>query len=166
MPVWCLPPFAGLVIGAFALAFPQILGVGYEATATALAGGYTPQFMLILAFAKIAATAVCLGARFGGGVFSGSIFTGAMVGGVFGGLVGLVTGAPADSEIFFTVVGMGAVSGAVLGAPISTTLIVFELTRSYETAAAVLVSVSLATVIVQAFEGESIFERQLALEKR
>ena len=161
LPIWCLPPFAGLVLGAFALAFPQVLGVGYEATASAIAGGYTPQFMLILCFAKLAATAICLGARFGGGVFSASIVTGAMLGGTFGGLAGLITGDAETALVFFTVVGMGAVSGAVLGAPISTTLIVFELTRSYETAAAVLVAVSLATVIVQALEGGSLFEKQL-----
>ena len=60
---------------------------------------------------------------------------------------------------------MGAVSGAVLGAPISTTLIVFELTSSYETAAAVLVSVSLATVLVQT-QGGALFERQVKFRMR
>ncbi len=158
---YMLPPLAGLLIGLFALAFPQVLGVGYEATAAAIAGGYGAAFMLILAVAKIAATAVCIGARFGGGVFSSSIFTGAMTGGFFGACVGLLTGDLDSAKVFFTVVGMGAVSGAVIGAPISTTLIVFELTRSYQTAAAVLVAVSLATVIVQAVEGGGIFEKQL-----
>ena len=161
LPVWALPPIAGLIIGMFALAFPQILGVGYEATAAAIAGGYGAAFMLILAIAKIAATTLCLGARFGGGVFSSSIFIGAMVGGFFGAIMAFLTGEGETARIFFTVVGMGAISGAVLGAPISTTLIVFELTRSYETAAAVLISVSLATVIVQAVEGGGVFEKQL-----
>lgn len=161
VPVWTLPILAGAVIGLFALAFPQVLGVGYEPTANAMLGGYTAAFMLILAVAKIAATSICIGARFGGGVFSSSIFVGAMVGGFFGALVGIATGDGEAAKIFFTVVGMGAISGAVLGAPISTTLIVFELTQSYETAAATLISVSLATVIVQATEGGGIFEQQL-----
>ena len=117
--------------------------------------------MLILAIAKIMATSLCLGARFGGGVFSSSIFVGAMIGGFFGAIMGLVTGDGESAKVFFTVVGMGAISGAVLGAPISTTLIVFELTRSYESAAAVLISVSLATVIVQALQGGNIFQKQL-----
>lgn len=161
IPHWMLPPIAGAILGLFALAFPQVLGVGYEATATAIAGGYTAAFMLILAIAKVMATALCLGARFGGGVFSGSIFVGAMVGGFFGAIMGLLTGDGDTAKIFFTVVGMGAISGAVLGAPISTTLIVFELTRSYESATAVLISVSLATVIVQAVQGGSFFQKQL-----
>lgn len=161
IPHWMLPPIAGLVLGLFGLAFPQILGVGYEATASAIAGGYGAAFMLILAVAKVMATALCIGARYGGGVFSGSIFVGAMIGGTFGALVGLATGDMEGAQTFFTVVGMGAISGAVLGAPISTTLIVFELTRSYESAAAVLISVSLATVIVQAIQGGNIFQKQL-----
>jgi CIC family chloride channel protein len=161
LPVWILPPMGGAVMGLFAIAYPQVLSVGYEATATAIATGYTAAFMLILAIAKVVATTICLGARFGGGVFSSSIFVGAMVGGVFGAIMAALTGHGELAQSFFTLVGMGAISGAVLGAPISTTLIVFELTGSYETSAAVLISVSLATVIVQAVVGGGIFEKQL-----
>ncbi len=165
IPLWGLPPLAGVVIGVFALAYPQVLGVGYEATATAIATGYSAAFMLILALAKMAATTLCIGARFGGGVFSSSIFVGAMVGGVFGALMAALTGHGDLAQAFFTLVGMGAISGAVLGAPISTTLIVFELTGSYETSAAVLISVSMATVIVQATLGGGVFEKQLRIDR-
>lgn len=165
IPHWMLPPIAGLIIGVFALAYPQVLSVGYEATATSIATGYTAIFMLILAIAKIAATTLCLGARFGGGVFSSSIFVGAMIGGVFGAIMAALTGHGELAQSFFTLVGMGAISGAVLGAPISTTLIVFELTGSYETSAAVLISVSMATVIVQATLGGGVFEKQLRVDR-
>lgn len=165
IPHWMLPPIAGAVIGVFALAYPQVLSVGYEATATAIATGYGAAFMLILAVAKIAATTICLGARFGGGVFSSSIFVGAMIGGVFGAIMAALTGHGDLAQSFFTLVGMGAISGAVLGAPISTTLIVFELTGSYETSAAVLISVSMATVIVQATLGGGVFEKQLRTDR-
>ncbi|MEM8920025.1 MAG: chloride channel protein, partial [Pseudomonadota bacterium] len=165
LPVWALPPLGGFAIGALALAFPQILGVGYEATASAIAGAYQPLFLIVLVIAKLAATAISLGSRFGNGVFSPSIYLGAMIGGAFGAAAGLALGDFETGRTFFTIVGMGAVSGAVLGAPISTTLIVFELTASYETAAAVLVSVSLATVLVQGVGG-AIFERQLRIRMR
>lgn len=165
IPHWMLPPIAGVVIGVFALAYPQVLGVGYEATATSIATGYSAAFMLILALAKLAATTLCIGARFGGGVFSSSIFIGAMIGGVFGAIMAWLTGYGDLAQSFFTLVGMGAISGAVLGAPISTTLIVFELTGSYETSAAVLISVSMATVIVQATLGGGVFEKQIQSER-
>ncbi|WP_018997783.1 chloride channel protein [Hirschia maritima] len=165
LPIWALPPLGGLAMGFLALAFPQVLGVGYESTAAALAGSYGAAFMLVLVFAKLAATAICLGARFGSGVFSPSIYMGAMLGGAFGALYGWITGDTETGMAFYTIVGMGAVSGAVLGAPVSTTLIVFELTSSYETAAACLISVSLATVLIQS-RGGGIFERQVKLRMR
>ena len=165
LPVWALPPLGGLILGGFALAFPQVLGVGYEPTTSVFAGGYGVLFMILLIFAKIAATSLCLGAHFGGGVFSPSMFIGAMLGGAFGIIVGTMTGDADAGRVFFTIVGMGAVAGAVLGAPMSTTLIAFELTASYESAAAVLISVSLATVLVQS-QGGALFERQLKSKMR
>ena len=76
-----------------------------------------------------------------------------------------LTGHGEMAQSFFTLVGMGAISGAVLGAPISTTLIVFELTGSYETSAAVLIAVSMATVIVQATVGGGVFEKQIRADR-
>ncbi len=160
LPLWILPPFGGLLIGMVALAYPEVLGVGYEGTTSAIAGSYSIGFLLALVIAKLFATALTLGFRFGGGVFSPSIFVGAMVGAAFGGIVDQ-TGLATAGESFFAVIGMGAVAGAVIGAPISTTLIVFELTRSYEAGAAMLVAVSIATVVVQAMMGGSIFQIQI-----
>ena len=88
-----------------------------------------------------------------------------MVGGVFGAIMAALTGHGEMAQSFFTLVGMGAISGAVLGAPISTTLIVFELTGSYETSAAVLIAVSMATVIVQATVGGGVFEKQIRADR-
>ena len=160
IPVWCLPMLGGAAVGALALAFPQVLGVGYEATQAALIGAYGWAFLLILVLAKGLATIISLGARFGGGVVSPSLYLGAAFGGAFGAGVGMIAGRQELGEAFFAIVGMGAVSGAVLGAPISTTVLVFELTRSYETAAAVLVATSLATVLMIAVLGGSVFDLQ------
>ena len=56
---------------------------------------------------------------------------------------------------------MGAVSGAIIGAPISTTLIVFEITGDYEMTAALMIAVGIATVMAQSFFGSSWFHYQL-----
>nr|MBX2856239.1 chloride channel protein [Paracoccaceae bacterium] len=66
------------------------------------------------------------------------------------------------SHALYALAGMGACAGAVLGAPISTTLIVFELTGDYGTAIAVMVSTSVATVATQQSVGRSFFHLQLA----
>ncbi len=160
LPLWALPPIGGLGIGALALIAPEILGVGYEATANALGGSYGILTLLMLVALKTLATAITLGFRFGGGVFSPSLYLGAMLGAAFGGLLAL-TGAETAGASFYAVVGMGAVAGAALGAPLSTTLIVFELTANYEASVAVLIAVSLATVLSQSLAGGSVFHLQV-----
>ncbi len=163
LPLWALPPLGGVLLGAMGIAFPQVLGVGYEATSTALHGGYGLALLLMLVGAKIIATVIALSFRFGGGVFSPSIYLGAMTGAAFGALAGVVLGEGAAAQEFFAIVGMGALSGAVLGAPISTTLIVFELTQSYEASIAVLLAVSLATVLTQWVTRGNVFQKQIEL---
>jgi chloride channel protein, CIC family len=163
LPLWALPPIGGVLVGMIGIAFPQVLGVGYEATSTALHGGYGLSLLLFLVAAKILATMLTLSFRFGGGIFSPSIYLGAMAGAAFGALAGAVLGEAAAAPAFFAIVGMGALSGAVLGAPISTTLIVFELTQSYEASVAVLLAVSLATVVTQAITRGNVFQKQIEL---
>ncbi len=161
LPRWSHPALAGLMIGAVALQMPEILGVGYEATDGALKEQYTAAMMLGLLVAKVAATAICLGAGFGGGVFSPSLFIGAMLGGTFGVLATLPFPELSSGHGAYTLIGMGAVSGAVLGAPISTILIIFELTGDYELTIGVMVAVVIASVITRQFHGVSYFMDQL-----
>ena len=161
IPLWALPSIGGIGIGLLALPMPEILGVGYEATSNALGGQYAVLFLLGLIVMKLIATGMTLGFRFGGGVFSPALYLGAMLGAAFGSVIGLATGGETGGVPFYAVVGMGAVAGAALGAPLSTTLIVFELTANYEASVAVLVAVSIATVLTQAMTGGSIFQKQI-----
>jgi CIC family chloride channel protein len=161
IPLWVLPIPGGVLIGLIAVIAPEILGVGYEATSNALAGIYAFHQLIVFIALKVIATAITLAFRFAGGVFSPSIYLGAMVGAAFGIAATGILGDQTAGAGFFAVIGMGAVAGAVLGAPLSTTLIVFELTSSYEASVAVLVSVSLATVLTQTALGGSLFQLQV-----
>jgi len=161
IPLWSLPIPGGLIIGLLALIAPEILGVGYEATSNALSGNYLFHQLILFVVLKVIATIITLSFRFAGGVFSPSIYLGAMLGAAFGILATAVLGDQTAGASFFAIIGMGAVAGAVLGAPLSTTLIVFELTSSYEASVAVLVSVSLATVLTQSALGSSLFHSQV-----
>jgi len=84
IPLWARPACGGLLVGIIALAFPQVLGVGYEATNDALHEQFQLWLLISLLVAKTAATAISLGFGFGAGVFSPSLFLGAMLGGAFG----------------------------------------------------------------------------------
>ncbi len=160
-PLWMRPAIGGLILGAMGIAFPQVLGVGYGATDAALNEQFGFYLLVSLIIMKTAATAITIASRFGGGVFSPSLYLGAMTGGAFGILAAQIFPDQATSHAAYALVGMGAVSAAVLGAPISTTLIVFELTGEWKLSLAVLVAVSIATVLTQSQLGKSFFHWQL-----
>jgi CIC family chloride channel protein len=161
LPLLLRPVVGGLAIGAIGLAFPEILGVGYESTDLALRHQLPLLVMLSLIVVKTAATAITLASRFGGGIFSPSLYLGAMTGGAFGLIAASVFPDMASSHGLYAILGMGAVAGAVLGAPISTTLIVFELTGGYALSIALLLSVSIANGFNRAIHGRSFFHWQL-----
>ncbi|MFN3224969.1 MAG: chloride channel protein [Hyphomicrobiales bacterium] len=160
-PTWLRPAVGGLAVGIIGVWFPQVLGVGYQATDLALRNQLPLDLMMTLIFLKTAATAICLASRFGGGIFSPSLYVGAMTGGAFGLIAASAFPEMASSEGLYAILGMGAVAAAVIGAPLSTTMIVFELTGGYTLSIALLLTVSIATGISIAVHGRSYFYWQL-----
>lgn len=160
-PLWLEPAVGGFLIGLIALVFPQVIGVGYETTSAVLYERLPFWLMMGVICAKVAAVAITLATRFGGGVFSPSLMLGALTGGAFGVVATAIFPDLSSSYGLYALAGMGAVAAAVLGAPISTSLIVFELTGDYQTAVAVMVSVSVSTVLTQQLIERSYFHWRL-----
>lgn len=160
-PIWSRPAIGGAMIGLIAIFLPHVLGVGYAATDAALQAALPLWLMLTLIVAKTAATAISIGSRFGGGVFSPSLFVGAMVGGSFGVIAGSIFPDLAASPGFYAMIGMGAVAAPVIGAPISTMLIAFELTGEFPIVIAAMVAITISTLISQQVVGRSLFFGQL-----
>ncbi len=162
MPRWLRPAIAGALVGLLAIWFPQVIGIGYETTSLALTGRLTLHEAVVFAALKVAAVAITLGGRMGGGVFSPALVVGALTGLAFGLIATAVMPQFSGAATVYALAGMGAVAAAVLGAPISTTLIVFEMTGDWETAVAVLAAVSTATALASRFVQRSFFLTQLA----
>jgi len=160
-PVYLRPAVAGLIVGFIALSFPHVLGVGYEATDEALRGSYSLTLLIGLLIAKLLATMVSLGGGFAGGIFSPALVIGAMLGGAFGIAADAVLPHPVSGIEAYSVIGMGAVAAAVLGAPLSTTFIVFEMTNDYALTIAVMVGAVMASVVFRQTGMESFFTWQL-----
>lgn len=162
LPRQIRPAIAGLAVGVIALAFPEVLGVGYEATDRALRAGYELELLIMIAVAKGVATALCLGSGFGGGVFSPSLVLGALTGASFGIVAGAVFPELGSSPSVYAILGMGAVAACVLGAPISTVIMIFELTTDYGVTFALMVAVAVASVTSNQVWSHSFFTWQLA----
>jgi chloride channel protein, CIC family len=162
-PAWWRPMYGGVLIGLIAIPLPHVLGVGYGSTDAALKGLFPLELLVMLVAAKLAATAISIGSGFGGGVFSPSLFMGAVLGASFGVVATAIAPEYSSGVVGYTLVGMGAVAGSVLGAPISTILIVFELSADYALTIAVMIGVVVASVITQQFSDRSFFLWQLAI---
>jgi len=161
VPRWLRPVAAGLMLGALAIWFPHIIGVGYETTSAALTGELLWHEAVVFAVLKVLAVAITLGGRMGGGVFSPSLMVGALTGLAFGVLATTLVPEYSGSATLYALAGMGAAAAAVLGAPISTTLIVFELTGDWQTGLAVMVAVSTSTALSAGLVRRSFFLTQL-----
>lgn len=158
---WLRPALAGLVVGAVALHLPEVLGVGYEATDNALKGSYELHLVILLALAKGFATVICLGSGFGGGIFSPSLVLGAMVGSAFGLIAVGVFPDLGSSTSVYALLAMAAVAACTLGAPISTIIMVFELTTDYGITFALMVTVAIASLLCRQLHWPSFFTWQL-----
>lgn len=129
LPLWLLPVIGGVMLGVIAMAFPQVLGTGFEPLGAGLSGNYGPGLMPVLAFAKIAAAAVTFGFRWGGGAIAPAMFVGAMAGSSLAVLAGVVLGLPAP-QAYMGLVGMAVCVAVLLDAPMAAAILVLELSGS------------------------------------
>lgn len=162
IPRWLLPAIAGALVGGLAIVAPQVIGIGYEVTTLALTGQMLLGEAILIAVFKVTAVAITLGGRMGGGIFSPSLVIGSLTGLAFGLVATALIPAYSGTATTYALAGLGAVSASVLGAPVSTTLIVFELTGDWQTAIAVLAAISTATALSSRLVKHSFFLSQLA----
>ena len=159
VPNWLQPAIAGLVIGLLGIWIPHALGSGYQSIDMALNGQMLPVFLFSLLLTRMISTALALGSGFAGGVFTPSLVFGALVGALVWALLSPLF--PASSQGVYAIVGMGALASAMLGAPISTVLIVFELTANYQVTIAVMLAAAMASTVMQLSPNTSYFRWQL-----
>ncbi len=136
-PLWMRPAVGGVVTGTLAVAALYFLreggvnGGGYDTLSLALSGSLAFKAMAVLCLFKLIATVFSYSSGGAGGIFAPALFIGGMLGGIFG-LLNVSLLGHAESEIgAFALVGMGAVFAGIIRAPITSVLIIFEMTGSY-----------------------------------
>ncbi len=159
----------GLLVGLIALLFWQsfgvegILGVGYETSSSILLGdGPAGWLLLALLVGKFIAVAITIGAVRVGGTFAPSLVLGAMVGGLFGQVVNMLLPSLTAPPAAFALVGMGAVLNAVVRAPLTIVLMLFEMTGDYHIILAIMASVVTSQLTAHWLHSESIYTERLA----
>jgi len=129
-PIWQRMTLAGILMGICAVLVPQIMGIGYDTVNAALLGELGLGLMLGVVFMKIFATAAGLGLGLPGGMIGPTLVIGATAGGVFGILGKSFLPGDMTSHAFYALIGMVAMMGATLQAPLSALIAMLELTAN------------------------------------
>lgn len=160
---WLAPVAGGLTVGLFGFFAPEALGIGYDYIERTLNGEVVLQTVLLLGLLKIVATAACYGSGNAGGIFGPSLFIGAMVGGAVGSVAhALLPGATAAPGAY-AVVGMGTAFAGIVRTPLTSVIMIFELTRDYTIIVPLMLSNLLAFYVSHRLQRVPIYEA-LALQ--
>jgi len=162
LPLPITAALGGALVGCLGLFYPHVLGVGYETIGSALSGSLGWQLLLALLGAKLIAVCITLASGGSGGVFAPSLFLGAMLGGVVGAVVNQIAPFATAPIGAYALVGMGSVVAATTRAPITTILIIFELTSDYRVMLPLMIATIVATQIARRFSKFSIYTIKLA----
>ena len=159
LPPLALALIAAMTCGTAAIFVPEILGSGIAEINIIFGGGYALGFLFLLFVLKLLATSLCIGFGLFGGVFSPA----AMIGAAAGGFISKFMAAVGFATVpyLLPIAGFAAVTAAVVGAPISVVLVVFELTQSYDFAVAAMLAAVIATFFTSLVFGHSFFDEQL-----
>jgi H+/Cl- antiporter ClcA len=158
-------PVAGLgLLGVISIWLPQLLGNGKDISQLAFAGRAAPLLLLALVVLKPAATILCIRSGAPGGLFTPSLTVGAVLGGVLGyAWLWIWPGVPMG---LFALLGAGAVLAATTQGPISTVVLLMEMTgRDRSFILPMLVAVCAATLVARTIEHRSIYDAKLTDEQ-
>jgi CIC family chloride channel protein len=160
-PEWLRPAVGGLALGLLILALPEMYGVGYPVLEHAVRGDYGVLFLLLLLGAKVFATSLTIAIGGSGGVFAPSLFMGATLGMAYGQILHYLLPGIAHSAGAYGLVGMGAVFAAASRAPITSLLIIFEMTGDYQVILPLMFSIALAVPLSHLFSEDTIYTAKL-----
>ncbi|HLI97294.1 MAG TPA: chloride channel protein [Candidatus Baltobacteraceae bacterium] len=161
LPPWSKGAIGFACVGVIGIWFPQVFGVGYDAIQQVFFEHVPAQHALILSLLKPIATSLTLGGGGSGGVFAPSLFTGAFLGDGFGRVAHDLFPAWTGPAAAYGLVGMAAVFAAAAEAPITSIMIVFEMSSDYTIILPLMVAVVIATVLGRRLLGATIYERKL-----
>lgn len=157
------PALGGLVIGLTGLFVPQIFGVGYGAIETILKGQHLVALTLfLLVVAKMFATSVTLGSGGQGGMFAPALFLGAMLGGGFGVIVNSLFPSVSATPQAYVLVGMAAVLAGAVRAPITSIILLFEMTQDYRIVLPLMFAVVISTILSEHWHHHSVYSQALS----
>ncbi len=156
--VWLQPVAGGLAVGLMGFFRPEVLGVGYDYVEKVLNGDVVLQIVALLVILKIVATAVCYASGNAGGIFGPSLFIGAMIGASVGSVAHALFPLHTAGPGAYALVGMGTAFAGIVRTPLTSVIMVFEVTRDYTIIVPLMISNLIAFFISYKLQKEPIYE--------
>jgi CIC family chloride channel protein len=171
-PVFVRMVIGGLIVGAIALAYPEVWGNGYGVNKYLLAdpGVLAPEgssihivllFLVGLLLAKLLATLATVGSGAVGGVFTPTLFLGAALGAWFGSSLHALKFAVGLPVAAFTVVGMGSMLAATTRSPLLAIIMIFEISLDYSIMLPLMLACVVSILVASRFVAESVYTEPL-----
>jgi CIC family chloride channel protein len=159
LPNHVKPALGGLAVGVIGFFLPQVLGMGYGWVQLAMDGYLPLKIIVAIAFVKILATSLTISSGGSGGVFAPSMVIGGMVGAAVGtvlhGWLPQVVTQPAA----FALVGMAGFFAGVAKTPVSSLIMVSEMTTGYGLLAPLMLTTAVGYLLTP--RRDSIYENQV-----
>jgi CIC family chloride channel protein len=156
--VWFQPVVGGLLVGVVGWFVPQVLGVGYGFVGDALNGNMAFNLMLLLVVLKLLTVTTSYASGNAGGIFGPALFIGAMLGGTVGTAAHHLFPAYTATPGAYALVGMGAVFAGIVRAPMTSVLMIFEMTQDYAVIVPLMIANLVSLFISSRLQHEPIYE--------
>lgn len=160
IPQWLVMTAIGLAVGISGFFYKEIFGIGYKAINNILAGNLPWDVVLVILVLKFLLVPLILHSGGFGGIFAPSLFIGACYGYLFAFVGNSFFGLDLNITTF-VLVGMGAVLGGINSIPITSILIIFEMTKNYGFILPLMLAVVMSTIIVQVINKGSVHIKHL-----
>jgi CIC family chloride channel protein len=155
---WWHPVVGGVTVGLMGWFVPQVLGVGYTYVGSALNGSIALKLLLLLVALKLVGVTVSYASGNAGGIFGPALFLGAMLGGAIGTVAhNLLPGYTATPGAY-ALVGMGVLFAGIVRAPMTSVLMIFEMTRDYAVIVPLMIANLTSLYISRRFQKQPIYE--------
>lgn len=159
-PLW-RPMIGGAILACMIYVMPEIAGFSTQGSNQAMMGLLPIGFMALFLVFKVVGTSVTLGSGFGGGIFAPAITCGILIGGIFGFIITQM-GLEGNLRGYYSLIATGAVTAVVMGAPIATILIIFEMSGDYSLTFGVMITTVVSSQLAHYYYGHSFFTKLLA----
>jgi chloride channel protein, CIC family len=155
---WIQPLAGGVLVGVVGIFAPQVLGVGYVYVNALLNGHMAIKIAALLVVLKLITSATSSGSGNAGGIFAPVLFIGAMLGGSVGGVAHHFWPQLTASPGAYALVGMGAAFAGIIRTPMTSVVLVFEVTRDYTIIVPLMIANLVSYFISRKIQSETLYE--------